>query len=88
MITNAKKWATARGLTRKNEVHGEDEFRIPTEELFSFKNTRARQAEGSGSMEVADPNGTLLQFGDMSAQQTMLCLGSSLGLKVPWPMAI
>lgn len=80
MISNAKRWATARGLTRKNEVHGLDEFRIPTEELFSFKNTRKREAEGSGSMQVEDPNGTLLQFGDMSAQNTIMCLGCSLGL--------
>lgn len=75
MIANAKRWATSRGLMRKNEVHGEDEFRIPTEELFTFKNTRKREAEGSGTMQVEDPEGTLLQFGDMSAQSAIMRLG-------------
>lgn len=75
MITKAKEWATSRNLTRKNEVHGEDEFRVPTHSNFSYANTRKREAEGSGTMEVDDPEGSLLNFGDMSEEQTILYLG-------------
>ncbi|CAL1158007.1 unnamed protein product [Cladocopium goreaui] len=72
MIGHAKQWAMARNLCRKNEVHGEDEFKIPTDSNYSFTNTRRKEAEGSGTMEVEDPNGTLLEFGDLSAEQAML----------------
>ena len=75
MIGHAKQWAMARNLCRKNDVHGEDEFKIPTDSNYSFTNTRRKEAEGSGTMEVEDPNGTLLEFGDLSAEQAMLPLG-------------
>lgn len=34
MIKNAKAWAQTRGLCEVNEVHGREEFRIPTERMF------------------------------------------------------
>lgn len=75
MISNAKEWATSRGLTRKNEVHKEEEFRVPTESNFAYESVKTRSIEGSGAMEVDDPEGTLLNFGDMSEEQAMLYLG-------------
>eukprot|EP00435_Cladocopium_sp_Y103_P052259 s686_g16.t1 len=72
MITNAKNWATSRGLTRKNEVHGADEFKLPTDEEFEFMNHRRRETEGTGSFEVEDPDGTLLNSSDLSAEQAMM----------------
>ena len=36
---------------------------------------REGKAEGSGTMQVEDPEGTLLQFGDMSAQSAIMRLG-------------
>ena len=30
MIKHSREWAAARGLVQKNEVHGDDEWRIPT----------------------------------------------------------
>lgn len=75
MIKRSKEWAKARGLVRENEVHGEEEWRIPTNSNFSFTSTKKREAEGSGSMEVDDPDGTLMNFGDLSAEQTILPLG-------------
>ena len=71
MIANAKEWATARNLIRKNEVHKREEFRVPTSDEFSFSTTRFREAEGSGSMEVSDPNGTLLDFADLNAESAI-----------------
>ena len=76
MITNAKQWAIARGLQRKNPVHQEEEYRVPTDETFDFSSSKLREAEGSGSMMIEDPENLLLNFGDLSAEQTMLCLNT------------
>ena len=74
MITNAKNWATSRGLIRNNVVHGAEQFKLPTDEEFEFNNHRLRESEGTGSFEVEDPDGTLLNFGDMSAEQALMQL--------------
>lgn len=74
MITNAKNWATSRGLIRNNAVHGAEQFKLPTDEEFEFNNHRLRESEGTGSFEVEDPDGTLLNFGDMSAEQALMQL--------------
>ena len=34
MVKNAMAWAKANKLCRKNAVHGADEYRIPTHEIF------------------------------------------------------
>lgn len=78
MISNAKAWATARGLTRMNEVHGQEEFKVPTEEEFEYLHLRRREGESSASFEVEDPDGSLLNFGDMSAKQTIELLSKSI----------
>ena len=74
MIKNAKEWATARGLSRKNPVHQEEEFKVPTDAEFSYKNTRLREAEGSGEMTIDDPNFSLLDFSDMGEEQAIMYL--------------
>lgn len=74
MIKNAKNWATTRGLCRRNEIHGAEQFKLPTDEEFEFNNYRLRESEGTGSFEVEDPDGTLLNFGDLSAEQAILQL--------------
>ena len=35
MITHSREWAAARGLVTKNEVHGDDEWRIPVMRGFT-----------------------------------------------------
>ena len=60
MIANSKLWAQARNLVRRNEVHGKEEWRIPTSETFSFDATHSHEIQGSGSFEVEDPDGALL----------------------------
>lgn len=37
MIQHSKKWATARNLVEKSEVHGEDEWRVPVMREFENK---------------------------------------------------
>lgn len=74
MISNAKSWAQSRNLCRRNEVHGADEFKVPTESSYEFTNTRRREAEGEGSFQVEDPDGQLLNFSDLSEDQAILLL--------------
>ena len=49
MIDNSKRWATARGLVRTNEVHGAEEYKIPTKEEFLFRNDESQSAKQTGS---------------------------------------
>lgn len=74
MITNAKAWAEARSLIRTNEVHGADEFKIPLVDTYEFTNTKRKEASGEGSLEVEDPDGTLLDFSNLSAENAVLYL--------------
>ena len=74
MIANAKTWATSRGLVRRNAVHGAEQFKLPNDEEFEYNSQRARESEGTGSFEVEDPDGMLLNFGDLSAEQIVLQL--------------
>ena len=37
MIEHSRQWALQRGLVEKNEVHGEEEWRIPKKRRFKFK---------------------------------------------------
>ncbi len=76
MINSAKQWATSRGLVRRNEVHQEEEFKIPTSDEFEFSSTRAKEAERHGSMEVEDPDGTLFNFGDITRDGTIMYHGN------------
>ena len=54
MITNAKNWATARGLTRTNEVHGAEEYKVPTAESFLFRNSDSQSTKTKGFLQVED----------------------------------
>ncbi len=78
MVNNAKEWATARNLVRINPVHKAEEFKVPTLESYSFAESTKQQTEQSGSMELDDPNGSLLDFSGMSAENTILNLGMTL----------
>lgn len=55
MIDNSKEWAKQRGLLQRNEVHGKEEWKIPTDRTFSFENKNAQSSSATGSMTVQDP---------------------------------
>lgn len=74
MVNNAVAWANSRGLSRRNEVHGEWEYKIPLNANFRFSSTRSREVEGAGTFEVDDPEGSLFNFSDISAESTIMCL--------------
>ena len=73
MITNAKQCATARGLTRKNVVHGMDEYRVPTDDEFEFLSVVRNETEREGHAEVEDPDQTLLSS-SLTAENAIMCL--------------
>ena len=55
MAKHASEWAATRGLERTNPVHGEQEFRVPTD--FTFANTNIDRHSTSAS------SGTQLEAG-------------------------
>ena len=57
MIANARRWALARGLVRTNDVHGLEEYKIPTFEGFTFSNEAVQSSRVKGSFEVEDFHG-------------------------------
>ncbi len=54
MIDNSKEWAKQRGLLQRNEVHGKEEWKIPTDRTFSFENKNTQSSSATGSMMVQD----------------------------------
>lgn len=54
MIERSFAWAEARGLTRKNTVHGEDEARLVLHEHFSNSNEMGSMTHMEGSGQVED----------------------------------
>ena len=52
MIANARRWALARGLIRTNEVHGLEEFKIPTRESFTYRNEVEQRSSQNASFET------------------------------------
>ena len=54
MIKNSRKWAMARNLLRKNEVHGAEEWRIPTKASFQHTATTGQSSTFKGSMALEE----------------------------------
>lgn len=54
MIANSREWARQKGLLQRNEVHGKEEWKIPTNRSFSFNNEVSQQTEQRGTMAVED----------------------------------
>ena len=52
MIQCSKQWAIARGLKRTSAIHGKDEWKIPLDESFLFRNTNLESATASSSAHV------------------------------------
>ena len=56
MVKNAVTWAKANKLTRTNEVHGAEEYRIKTFEAFSSKDLTRSNTRASVEVEMEDRN--------------------------------
>lgn len=54
MIKNSREWARARGLLQRNEVHGREEWKIPTSRKFAYDNKTKQQTKQTGVTTVED----------------------------------
>ena len=54
MIKNSKAWANARGLLTKSDIHGEEEWRLPTHKEFELVNKKGSSCVQNGAMEMED----------------------------------
>ena len=54
MIKNSKQWAQARGLCETNEVHGKEEWRIPTERLYQHTRATGTTSSQEVSFQAED----------------------------------
>lgn len=53
MIENSKSWAKSRGLyVERSEVHGCEEWRIPTARSFEFTSTNCQQSEFTSRFDI------------------------------------
>lgn len=52
MVDRAKAWAEGKGLSRKNPVHGEDEYRIPTQWNFSHSDKERTSTKASAKTQL------------------------------------
>ena len=75
MISHSKKWAEARGLCFRSEVHGEDEWRIPVRREFEHKNVNRVTNTSQVEFVTQDPNFIWCKFfTSVSARfQTIVC---------------
>ena len=48
MVDNAKAWAESKGLVRKNEVHGVEEYRVALQSNFAFGAKETMRTKASG----------------------------------------
>ena len=73
-MTNTKNWARARGLVRTNEVHGAEEFRVPTFTGFEHLDIARNEMQGERTVEVED-DGSFVDMGDVTETGTVTSLG-------------
>ena len=52
MVKNAMKWATERGLTRTNPVHGKTEYKVPTDETYEHQDKHRSLHRAASCVEL------------------------------------
>ena len=52
MVDHAKAWAESQGASRKNPVHGKQEYRVPTDFKFLNRGVDRSTTKASSSVEV------------------------------------
>ena len=56
MINNSRQWAIERDLMQINEVHKEEEWRIPVSKTFQFETTKGERVKRVASGDLEDPS--------------------------------
>ena len=84
MVDNAKAWAEKNGLVRKNEVHGVDEFRVPTKWDFNHASIeRSVNTASSSAVLEAGPSVVTVHVDVDVDDVDGTCIGSHL-MGIPW----
>jgi len=52
MVKNAIQWAISKGKTRKNEIHGQDEYKIPTKSSFQHADVERSTQKIEGTLQL------------------------------------
>ena len=55
MIKNSEQWAQARGLCEVNEIHGKEEWRIPTTRIFEHTRSSGTTSSQEITCRAQDP---------------------------------
>mmetsp|Transcript_40771 Transcript_40771/g.83315 ORF Transcript_40771/g.83315 Transcript_40771/m.83315 type:complete len:626 (+) Transcript_40771:52-1929(+) len=61
MIEHSRQWALQRGLVEKNEVHGEEEWRIPKKRRFKFKEQHGTEVTQRAGATFQDSTGAMFE---------------------------
>ncbi|CAL1152887.1 unnamed protein product [Cladocopium goreaui] len=69
MVDAAVDWAKNRNLWRVNPIHKEEEIKIVVEDFFKYTDQQAYETSQRGTMEMEDPEGALLESGDLIPEQ-------------------
>lgn len=83
MVKHAMQWARTRGLTRTNEVHGREEFRILSFEGFRHRDVDSSVQEATTEVGLEDSSGVFACAGVFRMLE--LCLRTR-GRISRWPM--
>lgn len=62
MIEHSKTWARSRGLLTCSEVHGAEEWRIPTKRTFAWTSQKGQITEQKGSFSLEDTVSLRMRF--------------------------
>ena len=62
MIDKSFAWAAARGKTRRNSVHGEEEAKLVLEDWFDSKDQHGQRTAATGRAEVEDMWSCVCEF--------------------------
>ncbi|CAK8998818.1 Uncharacterized protein SCF082_LOCUS5791 [Durusdinium trenchii] len=65
MIEAAWDWAKARNLWRVNPIHKEEEIKVVLEDAFKYAEESGFETRQEATMEMEDPDGSLLDGGDL-----------------------
>ena len=75
MIKNSREWAARRSLVQTNQVHGEEEWRVPTSRDFAYGHTQAQEASRRVKQELEASRWQ--KVGAACAQELFVTLTSS-----------
>ena len=75
-MTHSREWAMRRGLLKKFEIHGAEEWRVATSSSFRFTESSTRVSEGEAAFQVED-DGSFLDGSFLSSEAALRPVSST-----------